>query len=161
MNPRLDFLPRPAAEDRIEEVDELLDVAGGRFVFAVPQVQPDILLTSQESVHPQRRPIGLFEAHWIPCRFGIPGIHHQPARRDERQQGMLVDRQLVLTTGEEPQSRMKPVRLDAGQQLNALVGERLGGVPPRVAFAAVAARRYNGPDPLVEGRRQQRLLPVA
>lgn len=73
---------------------------------------------------------------------------------------MLVHRQLGLATGEEFQSRMEPVRLDARQQLDALVGERLGGVPPRVVLAAVAARRYNRPDPLIEGGGQQDLLPL-
>ena len=61
MNPRLDLGVRPAAEDRIEKVDEVLDVARGGLVFTSAQAQPDVLIAFQELVHRKHRsyPTGL------------------------------------------------------------------------------------------------------
>ncbi len=53
------------------------------------------------------------------------------------------------------------MRLDAGQQFDALVGERFGGEAPWVTLAAVAGRRNDGANPVVESRGEQCLLAVA
>ena len=155
VNPRLDLGVRSSSKDRVEEIDEVLDVAGGGLVFPCSQAQPDVLLAPQELVDAQSRAIRLFEAQRISRRLRKPGVHHQPARRHQRQQRILVHRQLVLATREEPQTVAEPVRLHARQQLDALVAERLGRVAPRIVFTAVATRGHDRADAFVERRRER------
>ena len=160
-NPGLDLRVRFPAEHRVEKVHEVLDIAGGRLVLAAAQAQPDVLVVAEQLVHAARGPIGLLEAERIARRLRKSRIHHQTARRDEREQRVLIDGQLVLPAGKEAQPRMKPVRLHAGQELDALVRERLGGVAPWIALAAVATRGDDRANPLVDRSRQEGLLAVA
>src|SRR4029079_10364596 len=141
MNPGFDLRMRPSSKHGVEEVDEILDVTGRSLVFAIAELQPDILLATQKTIDSEGRPVGLLESERIARRFGEPRVHHQASRGDESHQRILINGQLVLAPGKESQSWTEPVRLHAGEQLDAFVHERLGGVSPRIVFAAVPARR--------------------
>ncbi len=116
------FLPwaRRTLEDGVEKVDEVFDVSGGGGVFARPEVEPEIV-AAQEVVDSAGCAVALLEAERIARRLRKGGVDQAAARGDERQQGVLVDGQFVLSAGEEAQARREPVRLGAGEQLNALV----------------------------------------
>ena len=126
-----------------------------------PQIEPQVLFAAQEAVDAEYGSIGLLEAEWIARRLGISGVHHQPARRHQGHQQVLVYRQLVFAPGEEAQPWMEPVGLRRGEEFDALVDEHVRGITPRIAFAGIPAGRDDCSNPLIESGAHQRLLPSA
>ena len=126
-----------------------------------PEPELGVLRLADKFIHAAQRAEVLLEADHGVGRLGERRVDQHAARRDQGEQRVLVERQLVLVTDEEAEPRVEPVRIHGGDDFRGLAAEGVVGVAPRRRLARVAARSHHGSDPLVERRREDGGLPVA
>src|SRR5208337_2036345 len=78
------------AEGGVEEVTKDFHVFRGGGMFAVAQIQPDLIFVSKKSINFLDRWKGMFKAKRIPFLFRVSRVHKEPARGDHGHQSMLV-----------------------------------------------------------------------
>src|SRR5947209_6865794 len=125
------------------------------------QPKSNLMGRSEELIYRLEGAEVLFEAEVASLLLRIGAGQQQASGSNERQQQVLVERQLILTASKETKTWMEPMREYGCDLFDAFGYERIGRVPPRISLSRIAAGRQYGCDPLVEGGGDHGLLGVS
>ena len=148
-------------EDAVQPIHLRLDVFHARLVSAGAVAQIQIARLAEQGVNALRRAVGVFDR---PDAFHAVVQRRRDQtrpRRDARNELGLIDRQLVLASGEEAQARMQPVGKCAREVLDAFAELRLGEQAIGTRAARAGAAGDDGVHPWIQRRADERRLAVA